>query len=188
MTGVQTCALPIWPHGYCGVSRLPDGRVNVCGLFRREALAEGKGHELLFDTITRAELTQLARRFAVSQPLEGTFAAVSGLGYTPPAATDTLCLGDRYGLIPPFTGNGMSLALESAEAALPALVAYGNGNATWEATKATVQAALRHRFRSRLWVARHLHHALLHPLGQGLLAEAARQPLFPFGTLYRLTH
>ncbi|MGF1453132.1 MAG: NAD(P)/FAD-dependent oxidoreductase [Opitutales bacterium] len=180
--------LHIGPKGYCGVSRLPEGRVNICGLFHREVLGTGRGVDLLASTLERTGLPKLVRRLTVAHWVEETFCSVSGLAYQPPPPHPTARIGDRFGLIPPFTGNGMSLAFESAEVAVDPLCRFARGEADWEQTKNALQQALDHAFATRLRAARLLHRALLHPLGQGLIARLAAQPLFPFGALYRLTH
>lgn len=180
--------LHIGLEGYCGVSRLPEGRANVCGLFHRSTLGRQRGSSLLTETIARAGLSVLSTRLQSADFVDGSLCSVSALGYTKPPRTGSACLGDRYGLIPPFTGNGMSLAFESAAAALEPLTAYARHQAGWDATKAALRRVLRARFAWRLAVARSLHRLLLHPLGQTALASFAGSPQFPFATLYRWTH
>ncbi|HEY5792969.1 MAG TPA: hypothetical protein VIS74_06700, partial [Chthoniobacterales bacterium] len=46
--------------GYAGLSRIEDGRVNVCGLFRKRAGLEGRGSELLLAYLRAGGLEILA--------------------------------------------------------------------------------------------------------------------------------
>jgi flavin-dependent dehydrogenase len=101
---------------------------------------------------------------------------------------DSIRLGDAGGLIPPFTGNGMALAFQSAETALPHVVAYARGEAPWPIACARTNAALRRRFRRRLAVARQLHPFLLAPGLQPILAALARTRLLPLRLLYHALH
>jgi len=134
-------------------------------------------------------LHDLAARCAQATAEPASFSAVSALSYAPtPLSTDRIRLGDAAGLIPPFTGNGMALALQSAETALPLVVAYSHGAATWPDTCRRTQAALHRRFRRRLAVARSLHPFLLTSSRQTILAQLARHHLLPLRLLYHLLH
>ncbi len=179
------------PTGYAGVSRLPDGAVNVCGLFSPVSLGSGLGVERLRSAIEATGLIDLAERLAEATVVPGSFCSVAGLDYGPPpggSASSPWALGDRAGLIPPFTGNGMSLAFESAHLSVAPLAAYAEGKLPWAAALARYQQAWRRQFAGRLQRARLLHDWLLHPIGQPLFASWARARWFPFGPLYRLTH
>ena len=91
-------------------------------------------------------------------------------------------------MIPPFTGNGMAMAFQSAELALEPLLDYARGKGTWRATCCATNAALRGRFRVRLASATALHPFLLKPRRQRWLAALSRARLLPFGPLYATLH
>jgi len=97
-------------------------------------------------------------------------------------------LGDAYSVIPPFTGNGMSIALESAEIAFEPILNYAHSQATWESTTHCLQTTFASRFNSRLRAARALHPFLSTHWGQQTLAGLATIRALPFNFLYRLTH
>lgn len=171
---------------YIGLTKVDARTTNVCGLLPRPGRRE---RCTLVDRITAAGLADLARRVAAADPVEGSACAVAGLSYgATSAAPEALALGDRQGLIPPFTGHGMTIAMQSAACALAPLVSWSRGAADWLATTEAVRQAWRRRFRYRLGWARSFHPWLLHPSAQWLLGHLGRTGLVPFGTFYRLTH
>jgi flavin-dependent dehydrogenase len=91
-------------------------------------------------------------------------------------------------MIPPFTGNGMAMAFQSAELALPAVLAYARGETDWAQACCVTGEALRERFRLRLASAGALHPFLLRPRRQRWFAALGRARLLPFGPLYATLH
>jgi len=172
--------------GYLGLARLAGGLVNLCGLFRVAAAISDKGPRLLLAYLRAAGLPVLAGRLAAAELDPSSFLGVAGfsLGWQPEDSRH-LALGDACAMIPPFTGNGMSMAFESAEMALDPLVSYSRGRSDWAETASTVRRALARRFRFRLLAARALHPFLLNSVGQVLLASLSRANLLPAGTLFR---
>ena len=59
-------------------------------------------------------------------------------------------------MIPPLTGNGMSMAFESAELAMEPLQAYAEGRVSWEQARKSVAGRCDSAFRARLCWARWL--------------------------------
>ncbi|TVR51008.1 MAG: hypothetical protein EA425_08155 [Puniceicoccaceae bacterium] len=174
---------------YAGLSAVEGGRANLCGLFRlRRDLRSGKG-TILQDYLRASGLHALARRLAEGDADPESFCAVAALGFGPPGARDgRLALGDAFGLIPPFTGNGMTLALETAGLAAPPVAAWARGEYSWAAARRTVGRRLQRRLRSRFRIARILHPWLLRPRLQAPLARLAGFGLLPFQPLYHLLH
>ena len=173
---------------YVGLARIEDGAVNVCGLFRRRTVA-ARGPAVLSAYLRAAGLEDLATRIARATIDAGSFCAVAGLCFDRRTATsDRVCLGDAGAMIPPFTGNGMAMAFQSAETALDPLIAFARGETPWPETCRATNAALRGRFRMRLASANVLHPFLLRPWRQRWLAALGRAQLLPFGPLYAALH
>lgn len=173
---------------YVGLSRIENDAVNVCGLFRRRRLS-ARGPALLIGYLRAAGLGELADRLAHAELLAGSFCAVAALNFdrsVPRAAQ--VRLGDASAMIPPFTGNGMAMAFQSAEVALAPLLGYARGEATWPVTCRTIHTALRRRFRLRLASAGALHSFLLRRPRQRWLAALSRAQLLPFDSLYATLH
>jgi flavin-dependent dehydrogenase len=176
------------PDGYVGLSRIEAGQTNLCGLFRNAGLKPQEGRPFIFQYLERCGFGDLLARLESATPVAGSECAVAALSYErAPAVADAVCLGDARGLIPPFTGNGMTLAFESAALAVEPLRAFSSGAQSWEATTGQIADAAGRRFGRRLTAARWVHHWLMSPRLFPLTAAAARTPLFPFQGLFRLT-
>lgn len=174
--------------GYVGLSRIEDGRVNVCGLFRNAGLKPGGDQPFVYAYLGHCGFGRLLERLQAASPVEGSACSVAALGYGPPvSAPGSLALGDARGLIPPFTGNGMTLAFESAALAVEPLRAFAEGEQSWTDCTAHFASAASARFGRRLAVARWMHRCLVSQRWFPLTAVAARTPLFPFQSLFRLT-
>jgi len=99
---------------------------------------------------------------------------------------DRFCsLGDAERMIPPFTGNGMSMAFESAESALPHLLDYCAGGVTWDQVVVKVRGSLEKRFQKRVRLALQLHRCLTNEVGRKVLSSAAVAGVLPFSWLHR---
>lgn len=175
--------------GYAGLSRIESGAVNLCGLFHLEGKLEAKGADLLEAACRASGLEVALSRLQEGTVVEGSFCAVSAMDYGPFSRfPEGFSIGDSWGLIPPFTGNGMSLAFESAAAALEPLLEWSRGLLSWEAAKGIYQDGLESGLHERVLRARWLHLLLLAPGGQSFLSALARRQLLPFHWLYSLTH
>jgi len=141
--------------GYVGLCRVEGGKINVCGLFRRPARLVAHSPNFIQHFTSASSLRE---RLSHAKWDERSFAAVSGLpvgskDLTPGDQADKFRLGDALSMIPPFTGNGMSLALESASLAVEPLVEYSRGRLSWAEALALFQTATRKHFRRRLTLA-----------------------------------
>jgi flavin-dependent dehydrogenase len=175
-------------HSYVGLTRVETDVVNICGLFRRRAIT-ARGADVLLAYLRAAGLTTLAGRIAAAGLDPDSFCAVAALEFDRRMpTTDRLCLGDAGATIPPFTGNGMAMAFQSAEIALAPLLAFARGERSWAETCGRTNAALRARFRVRLASADAVHPFLLQPRRQRWAAALGRARLLPFGSLYASLH
>jgi 2-polyprenyl-6-methoxyphenol hydroxylase-like FAD-dependent oxidoreductase len=181
--------LHLGDHAYVGLSRIEGGAINVCGLFRRRPIA-ARGPQLLLDYLAACGLGALRTRLRACRIDSTSCCAVAALAFdrTSAAPADRIQLGDACAMIPPFTGNGMAMAFQSAEAALDPLIRFARGEADWTASCRATNRALRGRFRVRLASADVLHPFLLRPTRQRWLAVLNRTRLLPFGPLYAALH
>ena len=171
-------------HTYVGLTRVEDDVVNVCGLFPRPPRGEDAS---LTGRLRAAGLNELAGRLASAQPVHASACAVAGLNYRSSPRT-AASLGDHLGLIPPFTGHGMTLALQSAALALDPLEAWSRGRLSWGEATAAMQKQRHRRLRGRITVGRWLHPWMLSPGRRRIIHGLHRWHLLPFGPLYRLCH
>lgn len=174
-------------NGYLGLTPVEDGRVNACGLFRIDRGLQAKGSELLLEYLRRGGNGGLAARIGAARRDEGSFLGVAGFHLGWQSGGGGFCaVGDAAGMIPPFTGNGMSMALESAELALDPLEAWSRGMREWPEVVSAVRRSARRRFQRRLRNALVIHRVLLHGAGQQMLEWFARSGLLPFRPLLSL--
>jgi flavin-dependent dehydrogenase len=118
--------LHFFEGGYVGLSRVEGGLVNLAALASRPVVHEA--HDDLEGLLTRLSMESAA----LARDLEG-LTAVPGpalfsepvsLGEHGALAGDVLCVGDAAGVIDPYTGTGMSLALLFGDAAAAPLAAF----------------------------------------------------------------
>jgi len=176
------------PHGYVGLCRIENHQVNVCGLFRSRTpvpdLArtwkkwlEGEPGSVLHRRLHRAEWD------------ESSFSSIAALTLAPrkSSARMGLRLGDALTMIPPVTGNGMSMAIEGAALATDPLCDWSAGLMDWTSATKKAGRLLDQTFAARLRWARWLQHAMLEPFTQSAAWTLSRMfPGFP-SLVFRLT-
>lgn len=169
--------------GYVGLTPVEDGRVNVCGLFKRRSL---RSENLMVSYLRECGLAELAERLSQASWDAFSLTGVSGFELGQQRQDSELCtLGDAERMIPPFTGNGMSMAFESAESALGPLLAYVKGSLDWSDTSGEIRKLLDERFRERVRLAQMAHYFLTQRTGRFALKCAARSGVLPFHWLHR---
>ncbi len=110
--------LHLFDGGYLGLSRVEGGTVNLAAL-AKPAVAREAHHD--FDRLLarlKEESPALAADLEGLEPLPGPvlLSEPVHLGPRDPVTGDVLLAGDAAGVIDPFTGTGMTLALLSGEA------------------------------------------------------------------------
>ena len=118
--------LHFFEGGYVGLSRVEGGRVNLAAL-ANSRVAQSAHHDFdsLLDRLSR-ESPALAADLEALTPLPGPplVSEPVYLGRHGALAGDVLCVGDAAGVIDPYTGTGMSLALLFGEAVAGPLVGF----------------------------------------------------------------
>ena len=102
--------------GYCGVSFVEQGRVNICTMVERRLLRDGRiDPEEPFQSLQRGD-TPLGRRLATLKPCDVETCAVAQIPLSTKASTHNgvLFVGDAAGMIAPLAGDGQAMAMESA--------------------------------------------------------------------------
>lgn len=181
--GVQLAAdleMHFIPAGYVGLCRLADDEVNICGLFRSKATVPDLAR-CWREWLGGPTGSVLHSRIAMAQFDEDSFCSVAGLSVRPRRAIqrDECCIGDALTMIPPVTGNGMSMAFESAELAIDPLVKFSRGDQPWSRTRQQIARACDAQFTRRLRWAAWMQRALFQPAARPtLLFLAARSGWF----------
>ena len=160
--------LALFDGGYAGLSLVEEETANLCLLVRR-ARFDGLEHrwERLLGAI-RAESPLLSLRLEGAQARWSKPLALSKIPYGHlQRETDHLWrLGDQAAVIPSFSGDGMSIALHSAELAANLFLAGQNASA--------FQRKLARDIATQMRMATLLSHALVHRSSQRMLGAAAR--------------
>lgn len=151
---------------YVGLCKLSDGEINICGLFRRNG--ENGLPKNGFDLLRGNVGTILHERLATAQFDEDSFCSVAGLSLEPrhTAQGGEIRIGDALTMIPPVTGNGMSLAFESAQLAVEPLVEFSRGNISWNEAQKRIARRCDRQFSPRLRWANWLQRLMLSPVAQ----------------------
>ena len=114
--------LILFPGGYTGLQPVEDGRANLCALVTREKLRSlGGKWDSLLDHMKHYS-PHIARRLNGARPVLEYPLALSAIpyGYCAPVADDDASpwrLGDQAAVIPSFSGDGMAIALHTADRA-----------------------------------------------------------------------
>ena len=134
---------------YVGLCRVAEDRVNVCGFFRARrngAFPDHSWRERLAGEVG----SPLHARLSAADWLPESFCAVAGISLFGPVAESECSIGDAFTMTPPVTGNGMSMAFESADLALAPLVEYAAGRLRWSDVLSRVRGQCHAAFSTRL--------------------------------------
>lgn len=147
--------LHLTSHGYVGLCRIEGDKVNVCGLFWKREPPAGLASEWK-EYLRGREGSLLRRRLNQAEFFENSFSSTAGLCFLPrrDEPSDECRIGDALNLIPPFTGNGMSMAIECAEQALDPLTEYSTRKTDWVTARESVQRNCVRAFSRRLFWSR----------------------------------
>ncbi len=174
-------------NGYVGLAAVEDAWTNVCGLFRLDRTLKASPGDLLPRYIEAGGNPNLAAALRAAEWRPGSCSAVAGFALgrqtLPPGL---LGLGDAESVIPPFTGNGMSMAFQAAECAIQPLLNWSHGHETWENSAESVRTSLQHNFRRRLTVAHWIHPFLTISSINQCLASLSSLRLLPFHSALHL--
>lgn len=102
--------------GYCGISMIEDGLINVCMLLQRHAFAQvGTVQWPEVAKFLNRENAALGRRLAELSPVDEPVQTVSQMPFSmkDQSLDGILFVGDSAGMIAPLCGGGQAMALES---------------------------------------------------------------------------
>jgi flavin-dependent dehydrogenase len=108
---------------------------------------------------------------------EESFSSVAGLMLNRQSSESQFAIGDAAAMIPPLTGNGMSMAFESAEVAFEPLLRFSRRQVSWEECLRIQATAWDLHFSARLRWAAFVQSLLFNTAGQQFLLICTR--LFP---------
>jgi len=175
--------LYLYPGGYCGLSRVEGGEVNLAGVVSETVhrrLGGGWDSVLLH---ARSSNPALDRDLDRLSPGERGFLGTVPVIFTakPPVENGILMTGDAAGVLDPFSGQGQSAALASGILAGDCAADYLEGRVSADGLLAAYSRSWRARFsRGFAWSAV-LRSLMLDARLGGLAARIAGEPIVRFG-------
>jgi 2-polyprenyl-6-methoxyphenol hydroxylase-like FAD-dependent oxidoreductase len=175
------------PGGYVGLCRIENDEVNICGLFDKSA--GSMGGKAWIQTVTQKACSDLAKRLAAAELDETSFCAVAGISLRRPGASklNECALGDSFAVIPPVTGNGMSVAFESAALAVGPLTAYSRREISWAVARQQIGMRMDKTFKRRLIWAGRLQRLMLLPPNLAFIGKSLLRSQIAWSFLFSKT-
>ncbi|MEN9936882.1 MAG: hypothetical protein RLZZ387_3461 [Chloroflexota bacterium] len=155
----------LFAGGYVGLAPVEGGRTNLCMLASREALRRAGGSPRGLVEAAADWNPALGRRLAGAALVEETLASVAPVDTddAPAPWHGVARLGDAAVMIPPLCGDGMAMALRSAELCAPLADGALRGALTADQWEATYRRVWRREFLPRVRTARWLQSLLVAP-------------------------
>lgn len=162
--------------GYCGVSKVENGAVNVCYLADFESFKKFRNLQE-YEAAVVCENPRLNEIFDNCVPLFDHPMTISQISFEKkkPIENHILMIGDTAGLIHPLCGNGMAMAIHSAKIASECLIDFLSGAVPRSKLEENYTRIWNENFRRRLKTGRLLASALQR---QGLSQLLLRTLLF----------
>lgn len=191
--GVELCTaveLFLLPGGYVGLVGIGEGRVNCTALVSLPAFRRGGGGVERFFDWAMSQNRGLARRLKGARAVSGSELTISGVdtehppqpwvhlpvpGGSSAVMPPVALLGDAASVIPPLSGDGMAMALRSAELLRPLLWAHLAGQLSPYEMVEAYDLLYRQAFSHRLVTARWLQAGLVHPVAGELMLRLGRR-------------
>jgi flavin-dependent dehydrogenase len=166
--------------GYCGVSKVEKGMINICYLVHYDEFKEFKNIND-FQNLVVKQNPHLCEIFENATLLFEKPLTISQISFEEKLAVENhiLMIGDTAGLIHPLCGNGMAMAIHSAKIVSELVISYFNKNIkTRIELENKYQEKWNSNFKWRIKIGRVLSEILLNPKLSGNLLHIVL--LFPF--------
>ncbi|BFM41212.1 NAD(P)/FAD-dependent oxidoreductase [Synechocystis sp. LKSZ1] len=158
----QGIELHAFPGGYCGLSQVEAGKINVCWIAHQRVLKNNPRDrhtpEALFQNSMLAERLQSWERVTSPKNL-----AQISFARKDPFEDDLCLIGDAGGMITPLCGDGMAMALRSADLVVPLISQLLQDSFPLATFKDLYERAWRQEFNQRLQLGRFMHQAFINP-------------------------
>ncbi len=172
-------ALHNFKGGYCGVSQVENGLVNVCYLTSFKSFKQ-VGDISIFQKEVMSKNRHLKRVFEEGNCIWEKPLTISQISFEEkePVSHHILMIGDSAGMIHPLAGNGMAMAIHSAKIVSEILI---NQDISQEKNRLHIEKqytdSWNNTFKSRLQTGRSIQRLLLNPTATRVSLQAAK--LFP---------
>lgn len=141
--------------GYCGVSRIENGKINICYLCDYESFKK-YGDISDFQAEVLCRNPNLASIFNTCTPIFEQPLSISQVSFAKkqPVEQHVLMIGDTAGLIHPLCGNGMAMAVHSAKICAELSSAFLKGGISRTELEKGYRSAWNRNFKKRLFTGR----------------------------------
>ena len=155
-------ALHNFEGGYCGISMIENGQVNICYLVQYEIFKNFKNIESFQQNIF-AKNPHLKNIFDHATLIFNKPLTISQISFENKNQVENhlLMLGDTAGLIHPLCGNGMAMAIHSAKLASELTIDFLHQKIDRKTLEHSYQLQWNHTFKSRLKMGKWLSKVLL---------------------------
>ncbi|TDU43423.1 flavin-dependent dehydrogenase [Gelidibacter sediminis] len=182
-------ALHNFEGGYCGVSKVEDNSLNLCYITNLEAFKKFKDIDEFQQQVVFKN-THLKTIFENSTPVFDTPLSISQISFDrkSPIEAHMLMCGDSAGMIHPLCGNGMSMAIRSAQIASELVLDYFENTISRSNLEIAYAKAWNQHFKNRLKVGHIVAKVFDHQhLSETALSALKKMPfLMPF--IIKQTH
>jgi menaquinone-9 beta-reductase len=148
--------------GYCGLSAIETGQINLCWIGHESVLQSGGDQNLpaalYANPVLRDRLAHLKFDRTVQHRLRQISFALKGN-----FDGDICLIGDTAGMITPLCGDGMAMALRTAEMVVPLVSNYLQNPCTETQWQREYQRQWQREFTARLQLGRLLHSGFIRP-------------------------
>ncbi|WP_307810538.1 NAD(P)/FAD-dependent oxidoreductase [Gelidibacter salicanalis] len=146
-------ALHNFEGGYCGVSKVEDDSINVCYITNLAAFKKYKDIEE-FQQQVLYKNNHIKTIFENTTPVFDIPLTISQISFDrkPPVEEHMIMCGDSAGMIHPLCGNGMSMAIRSAQIASELILDYFKHTISRSTLEVSYAKAWNQNFKNRLKV------------------------------------
>lgn len=173
-------ALHNFKGGYCGVSKVENNHINLCYITNFEAFKKHKDIEAFQEQVLFKN-EALKWLFTNSKPAFEKPLTISQISFKTkqPIENHIIMCGDTAGMIHPLCGNGMGMAIRSAQLASVLIIDYLHGKI---ASRKTLETAYTKRWKKTFGLRLKAGHAIAYLFRQDSLAPKLLTVLrwFPF--------
>ena len=118
--------------GYCGISRIEDGKSCLCYLTKSENIKKNNNNIRLMEEMVLMKNPFLKKIFSEAEFLYDSPLTISRISFNKKTQVENhvLMIGDAAGMITPLCGNGMSMALHGSKLAFEEINQFLQKNTT----------------------------------------------------------
>jgi flavin-dependent dehydrogenase len=183
-------ALHNFRQGYCGISRIEEGKYCLCYLTTADNLRASNNSIADMERNILQHNPFLKEIFASTQDIFGQPLTISQISFGPKSQVEDhiLLVGDAAGMVTPLSGNGMSMAFHGSKIAFRCIDSFLKGQIERHEMEQDYTDQWRRQFGRRLWIGRVLQHWFQNDYRTNLLLHSLKP--FPklVSFLIRQTH